>query len=189
MSAMPVIHAADQDPDQHEHVVVLYETEQVLASAVVSFLAPALLLDEALLVVATPLHRGLFTSALTAAGADLPALRQSGRYIELDAEQTLAALLPDGRLSRFGFDATVGKQVRSLSREHGRVHIYGEMVACLWGRGDAAAALELESLWNDLADNERFRLCCAYPKSLLAVDDPQVGDMLDAHSLSTWLDA
>lgn len=184
-SALPAGH--DRTGAQ-EHVVLLYESEQSLAQCVVSFLTPALLLDEALLVVATPDHRRLLASALTAAGAELASLRSSGRYVELDAEQTLKAFLQDGRVSRLGFNTVVGHPIRTLSARHGRVHIYGEMVACLWGRGDAAAALALEDLWNDLAQQHEFRLCCAYHSSLLSADDVQVGRMLDAHSASVRLD-
>ena len=165
-----------------EHLVVLYETEQALARRVVDFLAPGLLLGEGLLVVATPEHRRLLRCALTAARADLPALDRTGAYVELDAEETLGLFLVGGRLSRMGFNGAVGHRIRTMSARHGRVHVYGEMVACLWGRGGAAEALELERLWDELAEHADFRLCCAYPRQLLEPADPQVDAMLGMHS-------
>jgi hypothetical protein len=188
---MTSTHAHTSEPHAarlHEHLVLLYQSEEVLARSVVTFLAPALIRDEPMLVVATGRHRRLFADALETAGADLPGLRKSGLFAELDAEDTLAAFLHDGLVSREGFDTSVGQWVRALSAAHGRVHIYGEMVSCLWGRGDAPAAVELERLWNDLARHQDFRLCCAYPANQLASDEPAVDDMLAAHSAAAWLD-
>ena len=41
------------------------------------------------------------------------------------------------------------------------------MVALLWENGDVAAAIELESLWNELARTHRFSLYYAYPMASL----------------------
>ena len=168
-------------PAGHEHLVLLYDDEQDLVQRVVRFLIPGLLRNEAMLVVATARHRTMFASALAAIDPELPAHRAAGRYVELDAEEALAAFLHRGSLSRMGFNTGIGHRVRALSEEHGRVHIYGEMVACLWNRGDARSALQLEHLWNDLACEQDFRLCCAYHNSLLQ-DKAEVDDMLATHS-------
>jgi hypothetical protein len=37
------------------------------------------------------------------------------------------------------------------------------MVALLCARGNVNAAIELEQLWNELAQTHSFRLRCAYP--------------------------
>lgn len=178
------------DPTRHDddHVVLLYDTEQALVQSVATFLAPGLLLDEAVLVVATPEHRALFAAALTVVDPELPAHRAAGRYVELDAEETLGAFFQGGRLSPLGFNSAVGRVIRELSEQHGRVHIYGEMVACLWNRGDATTAVQLEHLWNDLARDHDFRLCCAYHSSLLLRDMEQVDGMIAAHSTTSWVD-
>lgn len=168
-------------PEGHEHLVLLYEHEQDLVQRVATFLLPGLVRNEAMLVVATADHRRTFFEALAAIEPELPAHRSAGRYVELDAEETLAAILPGGSLSRMGFNTSIGHRVRALAEEHGRVHIYGEMVSCLWNRGDARSAVQLEHLWNDLAGEHDFRLCCAYHNSLLQ-NQAEVGDMLAAHS-------
>ena len=41
------------------------------------------------------------------------------------------------------------------------------MVALLWHQGNVAAAIELETLWNDLAEDRRFSLLCAYPAQVV----------------------
>ena len=46
------------------------------------------------------------------------------------------------------------------------------MVALLWTDGNVVGAIELEALWNDLANTYAFSLYCAYPMaSLEATDD------------------
>jgi hypothetical protein len=39
------------------------------------------------------------------------------------------------------------------------------MVALLWERGNSAATIQLEQLWNKFCETEVFCLFCAYPKS------------------------
>lgn len=171
------------DEPSFEHLVHLYETETTLARCVLAFLAPGLL-DQASLVVATPQHRALFARALEEAGVDVDRLRREGRYVEKDAEQTLSTFLRDGVVDPLAFRLSVGEAVRDLAAAHGRVHVYGEMVACLWGRGDSSAALVLERAWNELADVADFRLCCAYPVRAMTTGDPShVDAVLGCHSL------
>lgn len=170
------------DEPAFEHLVHLYEADATLARGVTAFLSPGLA-DEALLVVATPEHRALFADALTAGGVDLDALRRQGRYVERDAEQLLATFLQDGTVDPAAFRASVGEAVRTLAAQHGRVHVYGEMVACLWGRGDSRAAVVLEQAWNDLAGSADFRLCCAYPVAAMTSGPREhVDAVLGCHS-------
>ena len=42
------------------------------------------------------------------------------------------------------------------------IRAYGEMVEVLWKRGQVAAAIRIENLWNDLARSHRFGLLCGY---------------------------
>ena len=55
------------------------------------------------------------------------------------------------------------------------VSAFGEMVALLWERGEVAAALELESLWNTVIARHPVRLLCAYSGDLLA--DAELADV------------
>jgi anti-sigma regulatory factor (Ser/Thr protein kinase) len=64
------------------------------------------------------------------------------------------------------------------------VRAFGEMVALLWAAGDVAGAIELEALWNDLAEVREFSLLCAYSMSALAGHDDlgSVGRVCELHS-------
>lgn len=166
-----------------EHLVHLYAEDGTLARCVTAFLAPGLLRDEPAVVVATPEHRALLCGALRAAGFDVDALARAGRLVCLDAEQTLAGFFSDGQVDPAAFDREVGSLVQRLATRFGPVHVYGEMVACLWGRGDSAAAVVLEEAWNRLGATADFRLCCAYPLAAIGSGcDADVERMFDTHS-------
>lgn len=141
---------------QHAHDLQLYEHDDALADIVGDFLAAGLRSGEALIVIATPAHEASFRAHLVRAGHD-----PGDPNIEwLGAEPTLDSLLVDGRPDVARFHAQL---LPILDRHADRpVRAYGEMVDVLCARGAPAAALELEALWNGLADIRRFSLLCAY---------------------------
>ena len=64
------------------------------------------------------------------------------------------------------------------------VRAFGEMVALLWHQGNVAGAIALESLWNDLAEQQRFSLLCAYPTTgLTAAELGDVNEVCRQHSV------
>jgi hypothetical protein len=91
--------------------------------------------------------------------------RKQGRYIALDAADTLARLMRDGRPHQAAFQEVVGGLLSKVTVRDARQRIvaFGEMVALLWAQGNPDAAIELEQMWNDLATQYDFCLCCAYP--------------------------
>ena len=115
--------------------------------------------------IATPAHRAAFEAELAAGGLDTQAARGAGRYLELDAAETLALFSGGGSVDREAYFAVVGALVRQAVATGRRVRAYGEMVALLWDAGDVLAAIELEALWNELGRQVAFSLYCAYPKA------------------------
>jgi hypothetical protein len=57
----------------------------------------------------------------------------------------------------------VVERATKSARGRGRVAAFGEIVAILWAQGKIDEALQLEELWNKLAEKHAFSLCCAYP--------------------------
>ncbi|HVE62378.1 MAG TPA: EAL domain-containing protein [Mycobacteriales bacterium] len=149
-----------------------YESSAHLAATVAVHARAVLDAGHVMVVVATPEHREQFRAALTADAAGPDA---HGRYLELDAETTLASIRSPGGIDPAAFDDVVGGLLRSLG-SNTDVYVYGEMVAVLMQRGDAAAARELESRWNALARQVRFSLLCAYPISAFDEGDGSEGD-------------
>ena len=151
----------------HDHAVQFYDDDAFLATVVSEFLAGGLASNQPVIVIATPGHRRAFLQRLRDQGVDIERARADGQLTLLDARQTLkkfmAGTTPDAR--RFG--KVIGGVIEKsrLGREGTPVCAYGEMVDLLWKGGNAAGAIALEALWNDLASSYDFSLLCAYRMS------------------------
>lgn len=145
------------------HFVQMYDDERVLVEAVSTFASAGIDAGETVILVATKAHRDLFEPALVARGADLLKARREGRYVSLDADEMLARFMRGGRPDPESFRKVIGSVVEIGAANGKDVRIFGEMVALLWTRGEVAAAIRLEELWNELAGTYPFRLFCAYP--------------------------
>lgn len=153
----------------HNHLVEFYESDALLVESVGDFLTPALEQGEAVIVVATEAHRVSFADALAERGVELEAARQQGRLVELDAGETLGRFVVESVPDENMFDAVVGRLVRRTGARSPNLRVYGEMVAVMWDRGNAAGALQLEQLWNRLSEEQPFTLMCAYPLATVEV--------------------
>ena len=147
-----------------DHSVQIYDTDEALLEALEDFVAGGFRQDECAVVIATPEHRIALQRRLATRGIDLWAAIARHQYIPLDAEATLLEFMRDGwpadRLFSF-----CSKNLLTRARADGRrVRAFGEMVAILWARGQAGAALRLEHLWHQLCHEQEFPLFCAYPR-------------------------
>jgi PAS domain S-box-containing protein len=153
------------DANGPAHVVQFYDDETFLLGAIGRFVGPALGAGEACLIIATAPHQAQIAQQLAARGFDLAALSEQGRYVALDAAETLSRFMVDGWPDEKRFvevvGATVARAVAAGQVPH--VHGFGEMVALLCAEGRPEAAIRLEELWNDLAKTLSFSLLCAYP--------------------------
>jgi anti-sigma regulatory factor (Ser/Thr protein kinase) len=100
----------------------------------------------------------------------------------LDAAETLAGFMRDGRVDRDAFFATVGRVVRQAAATGRPVRAFGEMVALLWEAGDVAGAIELETLWNELQAEVEFSLYCAYRSESVSGNEGALGQICHLHS-------
>jgi anti-sigma regulatory factor (Ser/Thr protein kinase) len=152
------------------HVVQFYGSDADLIGRAADYLADGLCAGEVAVIVATAPHRSAFEAAVIAKGIDVGQARAHQRYIMLDAEEAMRQFLvgdwPDPR----EFEAAIGGLIRRASDTGRPVRVYGEMVALLWDAGHVNAAIELETLWNELASGLTFSLLCAYPIRSVADD-------------------
>jgi PAS domain S-box-containing protein/excisionase family DNA binding protein len=168
------------DVDEGEHFVQFYEDDEYLLDSLHEYVAGALEAGQASIVVATEAHRTGLITKLAAAGLDVAEAMATDRLVMLDAGQTLAQFMVEGSPDPRQFERSVGSLVAGACQRFGRVHAFGEMVALLWADGNRQAAIELESLWNDLGRQHRFRLFCAYP-----IGGFESGDVADFEGVCT----
>ncbi|MGC2260569.1 MAG: PAS domain S-box protein [Candidatus Sulfotelmatobacter sp.] len=160
--------ATPQSPthERRAHTVQFYSEDEVLLDEVSRFIGTALGAGDAAIVIATPAHREGLAQRLSQRGLDISRLASEGRFVALDAAETLSKITTYGFPDRSRFTELIGGQIVSAQKRMEReqpVAIFGEMVALLWAEGRSTAVLQLEGLWNEVAKTHSFCLRCAYP--------------------------
>ena len=140
--------AAPQD-----HIVQLYQDQQFLNRAVCRFAAAAIANGEGVILVPTVAHWDAFRPRLEDEGIDVKAAQSRGQLTIVDADDLLPTFMreamPDSPVF-LGLAADVISQAKGDGR-YPKVRWWGEMVNLLWERGDVAASMALEDLFDELA--------------------------------------
>jgi len=159
--------AAWRESDQHAHIVQFYERDDFMVAEVARFIGTAIGAGDSGIVIATKPHRDGIAQQLASHGLNVTMAIAQGRYLALDAAETLAKFTITGQPDRERFTSVIGEVVerarKAAGREGARVAAFGEMVALLWAEGKREAAIQLEQFWNSLAETHSFSLHCAYP--------------------------
>jgi PAS domain S-box-containing protein len=157
----------DFDFNRHPHSVQFYTDDNFLLDTLSRFMGAAVGSGDAGVVIATPEHRLALAMRLRERGLELERAVEQGRYIALDAAETLGRFMTNGWPDEQEFLQVIGGVITrakaAAQKEHGRAALFGEMVALLWAQGNVEGALRLEELWNQIAQSHSFSLVCAYP--------------------------
>jgi len=127
----------------------------------------ALKAGNAAIVVATESHRDSLLPRLQAHGLDIGAAIEQGRYVALDAADTLSTFMLKGMPDSVRFLKLLGSLIVTASDatkgdDQARVAIFGELVHLLWAQGNAEAAIQVEKLGNELAKTYDVDILCGY---------------------------
>ncbi|MGO4596056.1 MEDS domain-containing protein [Terrabacter sp. 2RAF25] len=167
------------------HAVSFYALDSEGIDAVARFVADGWDRDECVVVVATAQHRAAVADLLAGRGYDPAARTGNGRFLALDAEETLEQIMLDGRVDPDLFLARAGQVIARASSAGVPIRAFGEMVSQLWQNGLVEAAIELELMWNQLLREHDFTLLCAYPTG--AFEHAQLVDVRRVCELHTDL--
>lgn len=148
------------------HSVGFYSEDRHLLDDLTQFISAALKAGNAAIIVATEPHRDSLLPSLQAQGLNIGAAIEQGRYIPLDAADTLSALMLNGMPDPVRFLKLLGNLIVTASKtirgEQARVAIFGKCVHLLWAQGNAEAAIEFEKLGNQLAKKHDVDIMCGY---------------------------
>ena len=152
----------------HEnHVVRFYDEDTNFLDPLSRSLGAKLGGGGVVVVIATPQHRAELSQRFASLGVNHQRAVKQGRYIALDAEQTLRRFIRQGWPDEGLFTEAIGTVLESAlaaaPEGNRRVIAFGEMVALLSAQGMSDAAVRLEQLWNGLTRKYPFSLQCAYP--------------------------
>jgi hypothetical protein len=160
------------------HEVGFYSEDRQFLDHIKQFIAAALKAGNAAIAVATEPHRESLLSQLQAEGLDMAAVIAEGRYIPLDAADTLSTFMVNGlpdpvRFLNVAGDLIVGA-AKAVNGDSARVTACGECAPLLWAQGNVEAAIQLEHLWDEIARAQRVDILCGY--SL------RIGSGMDSHT-------
>ena len=167
------------------HSVHVYDHDLDLITRLSAIVSTGLRVGDSVLIVATEGHRNQLVNELDKNGIDVRVAVREGRYVMLDAGETLARFMRHGSPDADMFAASLGTalteaRARATSMHQG-LTVFGEMVAVLWDKGQKDAALALESIWNNALADNTFHLHCAYPRSLFS-GEADLRSVCDVHS-------
>jgi hypothetical protein len=131
----------------YRHVVQFHDHDRRLLTKNVSeYLSAGLERGEGLVVIATTGQGEALRHQLVAGVAGADAAIREGLLVFLDARETLARFMVDGKPDWGRFVDTVGAVVREVRTRahHTGLRAYGEMVSLLWNARQHSAAISLE---------------------------------------------
>ncbi|MFD2147634.1 MEDS domain-containing protein [Mucilaginibacter antarcticus] len=145
-------------------MVQIYENDESFLNVLGGFVSSGLTAGECVVLIATTPHLNALTDLLNKDGFCVAELAADDQLILLDAEQTLAQFMVNGWPEAQLFNTCVSGIIKRAKDRNRPVRAFGEMVALLWAKKEAAATVHLENLWNRFCETQAFCLFCAYPK-------------------------
>lgn len=156
-------------PEIARHEVTIYSEDEHLLEDVTRFIGTALKAGDAAIIVATESHRESLLPRLQAYGLEVSEAIQQGRYIAIDAAETIRTFVVDGIVDarRFldDFGNLIQNAAKAARRENPRVAVFGEGGDLLVAEGNVEAAIQDERLCNRLIEIYDVDILCAYSLS------------------------
>jgi len=118
-----------------EHVVQIYEDDQVFLDLLTGFVGGGLKANECVIVIATAPHLAALDDRLSSEGFNVFELKLRDQFIPLNAEKTLEEFMINGWPDENLFRHMVTQLIFRAHKHKRKVRAFGEMVAILWSKG------------------------------------------------------
>lgn len=153
----------------YSHEVAVYLDDSSVVDGYARFIESSLKSGNVVIVIVTDSHRARLLPKLKADGVDVPGAIEQGRYIPLNAVDTLSRLvvndMPDPvRCMKVVRDLIMGA-AKGLQGANRRVAVCGEIAPTLLSKGNAEGAIKLERLWDEITRGYGIHTLCGYLSS------------------------
>lgn len=171
----------------YRHELQFYSDDSDFLNGFTAFIAAGLAAGNAVIVVATESHCEDLIQRLQSRRFDIDGAAKEGSYIPLDVTETLSAFMINDLPDPDRFRKTVNRLIKSASKARNgklrRVSACGECGPLLWEQGKPDAALQLERLWDEAADQYGLDILCGYVlKGLQSKKDEMLERICSEHS-------
>jgi DNA-binding NarL/FixJ family response regulator len=157
------------------HMAQFHANNPVFLDEVSQFIASILRSGELVVAAITERTRIGVAQRLVSRGMDVAALTTAGRYVVMDATESLPQFMRNGRPDADCLADVVTRLDRlRLSYTHGpqsRLTLFGEMAVPLCREGNFEAVVEIERIWTKLTQPLPFLTICSYPIACF-LDEP-----------------
>lgn len=152
------------DASPHDHIVQLYQDHDFLNSAVCRYVGAGLANGDRIILFPTLTHWNDFRQRLETERVNVQAARERGQLTVVDANELLPRLLRDAMPDPHAFNDVIGDVFRQASAggSYQKLRAWGELVNILWERGDIAASMNLEDLFDQLNKKIGIAMFCSY---------------------------
>ena len=152
------------DASPHDHIVQLYQDHDFLNSAVCRYIATGLANGDRIVLFPTLSHWNAFRQRLETEGVNVQGAQERGQLRVVDADELLPRLVPDAMPDPHIFNAVIGDVFRQACAggSYQKLRAWGELVNVLWERGDVAASMNLEDLFDQLNKKIGIAMFCSY---------------------------
>jgi signal transduction histidine kinase len=148
---------------QTEHRAQFYINDGYLCEASAQFLADGLRDGRSIVLIATARRRESIASHLLAHGFDLAQLDDSGKATSCDARELLGRFMTERGPDRNRFTTALSSLLDRCGVAGDQIaHVYGDLVEVLCQDGNPSGAIQVEQLWNQLAQARRLSVMCGY---------------------------
>jgi DcmR-like sensory protein len=152
------------DPAPGDHIVQIYQDQEFLNRAACRYIGAGVANGEGIMLFSTPTHWNAFRPRLEAAGVDVRAAQERGQLTVFDADELLSRFMRGGMPDPPTFNDVLG-DIIGKARAGGsyqNLRAWGEMVNVLWERGDVAASMNLEDLFDQLNKTIAISIFCSF---------------------------
>jgi DNA-binding NarL/FixJ family response regulator len=148
------------------HEVAFYADDEGLEAGFARISRAVLNVEGRVLVIASQPHRANISRRLQMDGIELESEIRLGKYVQLDAAETLSKIIVDDlpNALRCGqlVNDVVSKNTASANGENRRVVFCGECAPTLLGQGKSEAAVQLEHIWDEVTRTHSADTLCGY---------------------------
>ena len=154
------------DEADHDHLAQVYDSDEKLQGAIVSWLAPALADGGGAFMLATRANAAAALERFAGAGPRVREAVSEGRLVILEVEELLerGILGQDAEESKFRaeIEAAVHRMRATLPSPDRPIRAWGELVNVLWQANAREQVARVERCWNRIVSEQGIRLLCSY---------------------------
>jgi DNA-binding NarL/FixJ family response regulator len=169
----------------HRHDLVFCSSDAVLVAAFSRFVGGALDRGNAVIVLLTDAHERSLQRTLQASQVDLALAIRQQRYVTVSITELLAKVMVNGCPDPTRFVNAAEELLTEVARragQHAEIAACGECSPTVWANGQVEAAIQLEQLWDDIAESRQMDILCAYPLAARDESVPAVRRLCAEHT-------